>query len=39
MQKRLFDGPKLAHYREANARVPAKQAGVSRMFFHGNYIA
>lgn len=38
MQKRSFDGPDLVHYREANARVRAKQAGVPRMLFYGTSI-
>ena len=38
MQQRLSDWPNLARYREANARVPAKQAGVPRVLFYGDSI-
>lgn len=38
MQQRLSDWPDLARYRDANARVPAKQAGVPRVLFYGDSI-
>ncbi|MGE6334769.1 SGNH/GDSL hydrolase family protein [Stenotrophomonas sp. NPDC077659] len=38
MQQRLSDWPNLARYREANARVPAKQAGAPRVLFYGDSI-
>lgn len=38
MQQRLSDWPDLARYREANARVPAKQPGVPRVLFYGDSI-
>ncbi len=38
LQQRLSDWPDLARYREANARVPAKQAGVPRVLFYGDSI-
>ncbi|AWH17995.1 capsular biosynthesis protein [Stenotrophomonas sp. ZAC14D2_NAIMI4_7] len=38
MQQRLSDWPDLGRYREANARVPAKQAGVPRVLFFGDSI-
>ncbi|MBK0025110.1 SGNH/GDSL hydrolase family protein [Stenotrophomonas sp. S48] len=38
MQQRLADWPDLGRYREANARLPAKQAGVPRVLFFGDSI-
>ncbi len=38
MQQRLADWPELTRYREANARLPAKQPGIPRIVFYGDSI-